>query len=93
MKSLKQMNDTDPKIAEIYRRKLLDRPGAERILMGSQMFEAAKAIVLASFPDGLNEIEIKERLCRRLYGDEVDVDGFVKHLASLPFAPKPAKTQ
>lgn len=85
------MNDTDPKIAEIFRRKLLERPGAERVLMGSQMFDAAKAIVLASFPDGLNEIEIKGRLCRRLYGDEVDVDGFVKHLASLPFQQKTAQ--
>jgi hypothetical protein len=49
--------------------------------MGSQMFDDARTIVLASFPDGLSELEIKRRLCRRLYGDEVNVDGFIEHLA------------
>ena len=78
------MNDTDPQIAEIVRRRLLERSGAERVLMGSQMFDVAKAMVLASFPDGLDEIEIKARLCERLYGDEIDVNAFRRHLQSLP---------
>ena len=78
------MNDTDPEIAEIVRRRLLERSGAERVLMGSQMFDVAKAMVLASFPDGLDEIEIKARLCERLYGDEIDVNAFRQHLQSLP---------
>lgn len=77
------MNDTDPQIAEIVRRRLLERSGAERVLMGSQMFDAAKAIVLASFPEGLTDIEIKARLCERLYGDEIDVSAFLQHLRSL----------
>ena len=77
------MNDTDPQIAEIVRRRLLERSGAERILMGSRMFDAAKAMVLASFPDGLTDIEIKVRLCERLYGDEIDVSAFLYHLRSL----------
>ena len=77
------MNDTDPQIAELVRRQLLERSGPERILMGSQMFDVAKAIVLASFPDGLTDIEIKARLCERLHGDEVDVSAFVQHLKSL----------
>jgi len=51
--------------------------------MGSQMFDVAKAIVLASFPSGLTDIEIKARLCERLYGDEVDVTAFLQHLNSL----------
>jgi hypothetical protein len=77
------MNDTSIEIEELMREKLLERSGAERVLMASRMFDAARAIVLASFPDGLSEIEIKERLCRRLYGDEVDVEAFVRHLRSL----------
>ena len=77
------MNDTDPQIAELVRCRLLERSGAERILMGSRMFDVAKAMVLASFPEGLTEIEIKARLCERLYGDEVDVRAFVQHLRSL----------
>lgn len=74
------MNDTPRVIAEIVRARLLARSGAERVLMGSRMFDAARAMVLASFPSGLSEIEIKGRLCERLYGNEVGVDAFVEHL-------------
>jgi hypothetical protein len=77
------MNDTNPQIAEIVRRRLLQRSGAERVLMGSQMFDVAKAIMLASFPEGLTGIEIKARLCERLYGDEIDVNAFIQQLKSL----------
>ena len=76
------MNDTPRVIAEIVRGKLLARSGAERVLMGSRMFDAARAMVLASFPCGLSEIEIKRRLCERLYGNEVEIDAFVVHLRS-----------
>jgi hypothetical protein len=77
------MNDTDPQIAEIVRRRLLERSGAERVLMGSRMFDVAKSMVLASFPEGLTEIEIKARLCERLYGDEIDASAFLQHLKAL----------
>ena len=74
------MNDTDPEIARIVRQRLLERSGAERVMMGSQMFDLAKAMIVASLPEGLTQLEIKEQLCRRLYGNEVDVDGFIQHL-------------
>ena len=61
----------------------MERSGAERILMGSQMFEVAKAMALASFPLGLTELEIKARLCQRFYGDEVDASAFIHHLKAL----------
>jgi hypothetical protein len=77
------MNDTSPEIAALVRARLLARSGAERVLMGSRMFEAARAMVLASFPKDLSEIEIKGWLCERLYGDEVDVQAFVEHLRSI----------
>lgn len=86
------MNDTDPQIAELVRRRLLERSGAERVVIGSRMFDVAKAMVLASFPEGLSEIEIKARLCERLYGDEVDISGFVQHLRSLEPVSKPEQT-
>ena len=88
------MNDTNPEVAALVREKLLERSGAERIMMASGMFEAAKAMILASFPAGLPEIEVKRRLVERIYGDEVDVEGFVAHLRSLhsdPAANQPAK--
>ena len=77
------MNDTDPQIAKLVRRRLLERSGAERMLMGSRMFDVAKAMMLASFPEGLTDIQIKARLCERLYGDEIDANAFLQHLRSL----------
>ena len=74
------MNDTDPEIARLVRRLLLERSGEERVTMGSQMFDSAKTMIMASLPPGLTPLEIKEQLCRRLYGDEIDVDGFIQHL-------------
>lgn len=74
------MNDTTPKIAAIVRERLLSRSGAERVLMGSRMFDVARTIALASFPSDLSEIETKRRLCERLYGNEVDVEAFIEHL-------------
>ena len=74
------MNDTDPEIARIVRQRLLERSGTERMIMGSSMFDTAKAMIVASLPEGLSPIEVKEQLCRRLYGDEVDVDAFIQHL-------------
>ena len=43
------MNDTAPNIAALVRERLLSRPGAERVVMGSRMFDVARTIVLASF--------------------------------------------
>ena len=76
------MNDTEPEIARLVRRRLLERSGAERMMMGSRMFEGAKAMILASLPAGLTPLEIKEQLCQRLYGDEIDVGAFIQHLRS-----------
>ena len=74
------MNDTTPNIAAIVRERLLSRSGAERLVMGSRMFDVARTIALASFPPGLSEIETKGRLCERLYGNEVDIAAYIEHL-------------
>jgi len=60
---------------------------AERVVMGSRMFDVARAMALASFPPGLSEVERKGRLCERLYGNEVDVEAYVKHLLNQKKAP------
>jgi hypothetical protein len=77
------MNDTPSEIAEIVRERLMARSGAERMAMGSRMFDAARAMVLASFPAGLSEIEVKRRLCERLYGDEVKAEAFIQSLLKV----------
>ncbi len=86
------MNDTSPEIAKLVREMMLARSGEERMLMGSQMFEVARTMILASFPPGLSDIETKRRLCERLYGDEVDVEGFVAYLEARAAAGSPPPT-
>ena len=44
------------------------RSGEERFLMGVQMFDAARAMALASLPTGLSPEELKRQLFQRLYG-------------------------
>jgi hypothetical protein len=62
------MTDTPPAIAEMVRTKLMARTGEERFIMGVQMFEVARRMVLASFPEGLTEAERRHRLFERIYG-------------------------
>ena len=44
------------------------------------MFESARIIAAASFEPGLSELEFRRHLCERFYGNEVDVEGFVRNL-------------
>ncbi len=83
--------DTPPEIADLVREKLMSLTCAERVAMGSRMFDAARAIAMASFPPDLSEIEIKARLCERMYGDEVDQAGFVAHLRAIRKSAKQAE--
>jgi len=43
-------------------------PGEERFVMGALMFDAAREMILASFPAGLSSMELRRRLYERLYG-------------------------
>jgi len=62
------MNDTPPDIAALVREKLLARSGAERLMMGVRMFDAARQMVLASLPKDLPTIELRRQLFQRIYG-------------------------
>ena len=64
------MNDTSPEIAELVRQKLMARSGAERFVMGSRMFDAARTVVIASLPKELTPDQMKRALFRRIYGLE-----------------------
>ena len=66
----------------MVRQMLLRRSGSERLAMGSQMFEVARTMILASLPPGLSDLEIRCRLCERLYGNQVNLSAFSKRLAS-----------
>lgn len=62
------MNDTSPEIAEMVRVRMKALSGAERFMMGTRMFDAARDMLLASLPANLPEAERKRLLFTRLYG-------------------------
>ena len=62
------MTNTSTEIAELVRQKLMARSAEERFLMGVRMFDAARAMALASLPAGLSAEELKRQLFQRLYG-------------------------
>lgn len=66
------MNDTPPEIAKMIRDGLMKRSGAERMLMGSRSFDAAREMVIASLPRDLPPAEFKIRLYERIYGKAPD---------------------
>jgi hypothetical protein len=67
------MNDTSPEIAEMVRARLMSLPGSTRLIMGVQMFEAARGMILASFPPHLSEQQKKQLLFERVYGEKLPV--------------------
>ena len=67
------VTDTSPEIAGIVRARLMALSGAERLRMGSEMFDAARRMVLASLPADLTEAERKRRLFERLYGEALPI--------------------
>ncbi len=66
------MNDTSPEIEKRVREMIMARSGAERLMMGSSMFDAARRVVLASLPKDLPDAELKRRLFERIYGEPLE---------------------
>lgn len=52
----------------------MKRSGAERILMGTGMFEAARSIVIASLPQGLSPVDLRWSIFERFYGQDLPKD-------------------
>ncbi|MCW1924041.1 hypothetical protein OKA05_15850 [Luteolibacter arcticus] len=65
------MNDTSPEIAAMVHARLMAKTGEERFLMGVRMHEAARRMVMASFPPGISDQQQKRILFERFYGNEI----------------------
>ena len=72
------MNDTSAEMERKVRELLMQRPGVDRLQMTSDMFDAARTLVMAAFPPGLTEGQVRNMLCQRFYDGEVDVNGFAR---------------
>ena len=61
------MIDTPQALNQQFRSMLLAKSGAERMRMGSGMFDSARSMMLASFPKNLPPEEIRQLLLARTY--------------------------
>lgn len=55
----------------MVRDRMMKLSGAERFVIGARMFESARAIVLASFPQNISEPERRRMLYERFYGEHL----------------------
>jgi len=65
------MNDTSPEIAAMVHARMMALTGEERFLMGVRMHEAARRMVMASFPPGISNEQRKQLLFERFYGNDL----------------------
>jgi hypothetical protein len=69
------MTDTPPEVEDAYVRMFTRLTGTERLRMISDMFETAKALVIADIranEPNISPDELRERLFSRLYADDLD---------------------
>ena len=76
---LTESNDTSPEIAVMVRARMMARSGEERMRMDSQMFDAARTMVLASLPPDFTEEERRRQLFQRIYGEPFPAGMGIKH--------------
>ena len=66
------MDDTTPEMKKKMLEMMMARTGSERVIMGASMFDAARRLIIASFPKDLTENELKLRLFERTYGETLE---------------------
>lgn len=72
------MTDTSPTTAARMNELWMALPPSERLVCGALMFDAAREMILASFPAGLSSEETHRRLYQRVYGRELPADFFTR---------------
>jgi dihydrofolate reductase len=61
------MNDTPALLQQQFRSMLMAKSGSDRLIMGSNMFDSARGMMLASFPKNLESQQIRRLLLQRTY--------------------------
>jgi len=65
-------DDMARKIEKKSRETMNELSGAERMIIGAQMFDEFRAKIIASLPKDLPEEEFKKRLFERIYGSPME---------------------
>jgi hypothetical protein len=76
------MNDTPPSVQARYRKLLMQRSGEERLKMGCDMFDTARALMKASLT-AQTSTELKKQIFLRTYGSDFDVETATRILRTL----------
>jgi hypothetical protein len=66
------MNDTSESVDRQFRAMLMTKSGAERLQMGSSMFDSARRMMLASFPVDLPLNELRQLILARTYPELIN---------------------
>lgn len=78
--------DTSPEVEARFTRMLMARSDQERLRMASSMFDLARRLVIASIREqspGISEVELRQQLFLRFYGDEFSPEQRQKILARI----------
>jgi hypothetical protein len=76
------MNDTQPSVQARYRELLMQRSGEERLKMGCDMFDTARALMKASLTVQTLP-ELKKQLFLRTYGSDFDAETTARIMRAL----------
>ncbi|MBN8568139.1 MAG: hypothetical protein J0M18_00795 [Ignavibacteria bacterium] len=76
------MNDTLPYIQKKYDEMIMELPWEKRLIMATEMFDAAKELIKASLSQELSEKEKKIEVVRRLYEQDFKKEKLEKFLNS-----------
>jgi len=77
------LNDSSPEILKTYRRMLMSRTNAERLVMGFELFTAGRELAIAGILAEKGAGHPAERLFLRLYGSDFDAEQRSKICALL----------
>lgn len=74
------MNDTLPHIQKQYDEMVMSLPWEKRLIMATEMFDAAKELIRSSLPQHLSEKEKNIEVLKRLYEQDFTPEKFEKFL-------------
>jgi hypothetical protein len=80
------MNDTPPEVEARLRELFMQRTASDRVRMVSEMFDLARALVIAGikaeWPD-ITPSELRVKIFERTYGDDLDADTRARTIGRL----------
>ena len=84
------MTDTPPEVEVRLRELFMQRSGSDRVRMACEMFDLARALMVAGIraeEPGISDVELRVRVFERTYGSDFDADARARIIARLRRTP------